>query len=94
MLHEPHEFIEFHSRHGSEVDLLLIHFPCLDMKDFPNACGSKFRQERLDTWHGITELRKQGKVRAIGATFLHCQHSKLCMSVHEACFAMLGESVS
>eukprot|EP00438_Fugacium_kawagutii_P000346 Skav204707 [mRNA] locus=scaffold3332:51063:51989:- [translate_table: standard] len=50
------------------VDLLLIHFPCLDMKDFPNACGSKLRKERLDTWHGITELRKQGKVRAIGVS--------------------------
>lgn len=50
------------------VDLLLIHTPCLDFKDFPNKCGSKLQKERLDTWHGITELRKQGKVRAIGVS--------------------------
>jgi len=50
-----------------KVDLLLIHFPCVDQQDFPNACGSKGRKERLDTWHGITQLRKNGKVRAIGA---------------------------
>eukprot|EP00438_Fugacium_kawagutii_P007903 Skav203685 [mRNA] locus=scaffold259:132859:136099:+ [translate_table: standard] len=82
------------------VDLLLIHFPCLDMKDFPNACGSKLRKERLDTWHGITELRKQGKVRAIGATCLNgssaAPQNYACriMSVDEACFVMLGESES
>eukprot|EP00434_Breviolum_minutum_P033155 symbB.v1.2.029336.t2/scaffold3199.1/size61439/6 len=50
------------------VDLLLIHFPCVDQQDFPNACGSKGRKERLDTWHGITQLRKNGKVRAIGVS--------------------------
>lgn len=50
------------------VDLLLIHTPYLDFKDFPNKCGSKLQKERLDTWHGITELRKQGKVRAIGVS--------------------------
>ena len=53
-----------------KVDLLLIHFPCVDQQDFPNACGSKGRKERLDTWHGITQLRKNGKVRAIGAFWL------------------------
>eukprot|EP00490_Sorites_sp_Unknown_P029271 CAMPEP_0114650372 /NCGR_PEP_ID=MMETSP0191-20121206/7633_1 /TAXON_ID=126664 /ORGANISM="Sorites sp." /LENGTH=309 /DNA_ID=CAMNT_0001864231 /DNA_START=92 /DNA_END=1021 /DNA_ORIENTATION=- len=50
------------------VDLLLIHKPCLDEKDFPNACGSKLRNERLNTWHGLVELREQGKVRAIGVS--------------------------
>lgn len=49
-------------------DLVLIHFPCFSFKDFPNKCGSKFKQERLDTWHGLEYLRRTGKVRAIGVS--------------------------
>jgi len=47
-------------------DLLIIHFPCPTMADFPNKCGSKFKQERLDTWRGLEYLKSTGKVRAIG----------------------------
>mmetsp|Transcript_113000 Transcript_113000/g.205477 ORF Transcript_113000/g.205477 Transcript_113000/m.205477 type:complete len:277 (+) Transcript_113000:188-1018(+) len=49
-------------------DLVLIHFPCLSFKDFPNKCGSKLKQERLDTWHGLEYLKRTGKVRAIGVS--------------------------
>jgi len=49
-------------------DLVLIHFPCKDFADFPNKCGSKFKQERLDTWRGLEFLQRQGKVRAIGVS--------------------------
>lgn len=47
-------------------DLLLIHFPCKTFADFPDKCGSKFKQERLDTWRGLEYLKSMGKVRAIG----------------------------
>ena len=71
----------------SEVDLLLIHTPCLDFQDFPNKCGSKLQKERLDTWHGITELRKQGKVRAIGVT---CLSSALFLMLYEFVWDIAG----
>merc|ERR1712124_129907 len=47
-------------------DLLLIHFPCKTFADFPNKCGSKYKQERLDRWRGLEYLKSMGKVRAIG----------------------------
>jgi len=50
------------------VDLVLIHFPCLNSSDFPNKCGGLHQQERLDTWNGLRELRAMGKVRAIGVS--------------------------
>ncbi|CAE8678346.1 unnamed protein product [Polarella glacialis] len=50
------------------LDLVLIHFPCKSMKDFPNKCGAIFRAERLDTWAGLVELRAMGKIRAIGVS--------------------------
>jgi diketogulonate reductase-like aldo/keto reductase len=49
-------------------DLVLIHFPCPSFKDFPNKCGSKFKQERLETWRGLEQLKRTGKVRAIGVS--------------------------
>ncbi|CAK9048852.1 unnamed protein product [Durusdinium trenchii] len=51
-----------------QVDLLLIHTPCLERSDFPNKCGSKLRAERLDTYRGLMELRAAGKIRAIGVS--------------------------
>eukprot|EP00928_Gymnodinium_smaydae_P042940 TRINITY_DN28872_c0_g1_i1.p1 TRINITY_DN28872_c0_g1~~TRINITY_DN28872_c0_g1_i1.p1 ORF type:complete len:331 (-),score=64.82 TRINITY_DN28872_c0_g1_i1:93-1022(-) len=52
----------------SYIDLVLVHFPCKNMSDFPNRCGSKQREERLDTWSGLRQLREQGKIRAIGVS--------------------------
>eukprot|EP00427_Karlodinium_veneficum_P065959 CAMPEP_0169317260 /NCGR_PEP_ID=MMETSP1017-20121227/6620_1 /TAXON_ID=342587 /ORGANISM="Karlodinium micrum, Strain CCMP2283" /LENGTH=242 /DNA_ID=CAMNT_0009411381 /DNA_START=33 /DNA_END=758 /DNA_ORIENTATION=- len=49
-------------------DLLLIHWPCPDMADFPNKCGKVGKQERLDTWKGLEHLKLTGKVRAIGVS--------------------------
>eukprot|EP00913_Durusdinium_trenchii_P014851 g13927.t1 len=46
------------------VDLVLIHYPCADLKDFPNKCGAAQHAERLDTWRGLQELRSAGKIRA------------------------------
>jgi diketogulonate reductase-like aldo/keto reductase len=50
------------------VDLLLVHWPCLDMKDFPNKCGEQYQKERLDTWEGLLELKKRGLIRAAGVS--------------------------
>ncbi|CAK9082092.1 9 [Durusdinium trenchii] len=50
------------------VDLVLIHYPCADLKDFPNKCGAAQHAERLDTWRGLQELRSAGKIRAIGVS--------------------------
>jgi len=49
-------------------DLLLMHWPCPDHKDFPNKCGAAGKEERLDTWRGLEELRRRGKARAIGVS--------------------------
>lgn len=46
------------------IDLVLIHFPC---KNFM-GCGSQEAAERLDTWEGLAELQKQGKIRAVGVS--------------------------
>ncbi|CAE7172851.1 P100/11E [Symbiodinium pilosum] len=50
------------------VDLLLIHFPCVDQTDFPNKCGEKGKQARIDTWQGLSDLRSMGRIRAIGVS--------------------------
>jgi len=49
-------------------DLLLMHWPCPNMSDFPNKCGPMGKEERLDTWRGLEELKRMGKVRAIGVS--------------------------
>lgn len=56
------------------VDLLLIHFPCLDKGDFPNKCGAVGRTERLATWAGLMELQKKGKIRAAGVSNYAAEH--------------------
>lgn len=50
------------------IDLVLIHFPCLDMHDFPDRCGGKGKTERLATWKGLMTLQKAGKIRAVGVS--------------------------
>lgn len=50
------------------LDLVLIHYPCLALSDFPNKCGAALQRERLDTWKGLMELRRAGKIRAIGVS--------------------------
>eukprot|EP00931_Biecheleriopsis_adriatica_P107931 TRINITY_DN82274_c0_g1_i1.p1 TRINITY_DN82274_c0_g1~~TRINITY_DN82274_c0_g1_i1.p1 ORF type:complete len:319 (-),score=56.87 TRINITY_DN82274_c0_g1_i1:73-1029(-) len=47
-------------------DLLLIHWPCPNFSDFPNKCGARGREERLDTWRGLEFLKSEKKVRALG----------------------------
>jgi len=46
------------------IDLVLVHFPC---KNFM-GCGSQEAAERLDTWEGLRELRRRGKIRAVGVS--------------------------
>lgn len=50
------------------IDLVLIHFPCINKKDFPNKCGDKNSEERLATWEGLRQLQKDGKIRAAGVS--------------------------
>lgn len=50
------------------IDLVLIHFPCLDAHDFPDKCGGKLKTERLATWKGLMTLQKAGKIRAVGVS--------------------------
>mmetsp|Transcript_119179 Transcript_119179/g.333880 ORF Transcript_119179/g.333880 Transcript_119179/m.333880 type:complete len:310 (+) Transcript_119179:78-1007(+) len=50
------------------IDLVLIHFPCAEFKLFPNKCGPQEHAERLDTWRGLLELKKAGKIRAVGVS--------------------------
>lgn len=50
------------------IDLVLIHYPCLALSDFPHKCGSALKHQRLDTWSGLRELRTAGKIRAIGVS--------------------------
>merc|ERR1719424_1430656 len=47
------------------IDLVLIHFPC---NTFSETCGKDQAKERADTWQGLVELRKQGKIRALGVS--------------------------
>lgn len=48
------------------LDLVLIHFPC--KVPAMVGCGSAQKAERLDTFKGLQELRKAGKIRAIGVS--------------------------
>lgn len=50
------------------IDLLLIHYPCKDIKMFPNKCGAVDKEARLDTWQGLMELKRAGKIRAAGVS--------------------------
>lgn len=57
------------------VDLVLIHFPCGNTSQFPDKCGpEEWRAERLATWEGLTELRKAGKIRAVGVSNYNVGH--------------------
>jgi len=48
------------------IDLVLIHFPCAVPAMI--GCGKDQAAERKDTWAGLVELRKQGKIRALGVS--------------------------
>eukprot|EP00440_Ansanella_granifera_P066196 gb/GFBE01071801.1/.p1 GENE.gb/GFBE01071801.1/~~gb/GFBE01071801.1/.p1 ORF type:complete len:325 (+),score=71.48 gb/GFBE01071801.1/:1-975(+) len=49
-------------------DLLLIHWPCPEWKDFPNNCNSTGIDDRIATWRGLEHLKSEKKVRAIGVS--------------------------
>lgn len=49
------------------LDLVLIHTPCVEHEFFPNKCGPREHEERLDTWRALLELKAAGKIRAVGA---------------------------
>lgn len=49
------------------IDLVLIHFPCKNASD-PRGCGQEEAPERKDTFEGLIELRRQGKIRAVGVS--------------------------
>lgn len=49
-------------------DLLLMHWPCPDHKDFPNKCGPAHKDERLDTWRALEDLKSSNVTRAIGVS--------------------------
>jgi len=55
------------------VDLVLIHFPCLDFKPYDH-CSEEGRAERLDTWKGLQELKSLGKIRAVGVSNYNAAH--------------------
>lgn len=48
------------------IDLVLIHFPCKGAS--MTGCGKQWAAERKDTWEGLTALRKEGKIRAVGVS--------------------------
>merc|ERR1719443_1651907 len=48
------------------IDLVLIHFPCRGVN--MTGCGSEWAAERKDTWAGLVDLRKQGRIRALGVS--------------------------
>jgi len=48
------------------IDLVLIHFPC--QLPAMTGCGSQFKAERLDTFKALVQLRKAGKIRAVGVS--------------------------
>jgi len=50
------------------IDLVLIHYPCPELWLFPNLCGSLHKSERLSTWEGLMELKKEGIIRAAGVS--------------------------
>lgn len=54
------------NKHVVNVWSALIARASQDLSDFPNKCGAALRRERLDTWQGLAELRRAGKIRAPG----------------------------
>mmetsp|Transcript_53620 Transcript_53620/g.83519 ORF Transcript_53620/g.83519 Transcript_53620/m.83519 type:complete len:327 (+) Transcript_53620:37-1017(+) len=48
------------------IDLVLIHFPC--PASLFTGCGKEYANERRDTYEGLAELRKQGRIRAVGVS--------------------------
>lgn len=62
---------------GTEyVDLLLMHYPCLEgWPDPRDACSAEDgAAERLATWHAMEELQREGKARHIGVSNFHLRH--------------------
>jgi len=55
------------------IDLVLIHKPCINGKPFLGPCPDQ-KPERLDTFQGLLELRKQGKIRAVGVSNYNGDH--------------------
>jgi diketogulonate reductase-like aldo/keto reductase len=49
------------------IDLVLIHFPCVEFW-ITGVCGGLNRAQRVATWEGLIELQQMGKVRAIGVS--------------------------
>merc|ERR1712232_765008 len=49
------------------IDLVLIHFPC-KAPLFQNCGRGEYKDERLDTWRGLKQLRAEGKIRAVGVS--------------------------
>lgn len=50
------------------IDLVLIHFPCLNKK------ADEWHAERLATWEGLAELQSAGKIRAVGVSNYNTIH--------------------
>jgi len=50
------------------IDLVLIHSPCLAREDQFDKCGDALKGARLETWQGLVELVKAGKIRAAGVS--------------------------
>jgi len=51
------------------LDLVLIHFPCKEMiQPGHPPCSPEAARQRLDTWAGLADLRKDGKIRALGVS--------------------------
>lgn len=62
------------------IDLVLIHFPCVNVTD----CTQESADQRRDTWAGLVELRKQGKIRALGVSNYDAdQVSEIKAAFHE-----------
>lgn len=57
------------------VDLVLIHFPCKDKRQFPDKCGrDEWHDERMETWEGLMDLQRAGKIRAAGVSNYNTEH--------------------
>lgn len=64
------------------VDLLLMHYPCLEgWPDPRDACSAEDgAEERLATWRAMEELLRQGKARHIGVSNFHLRHLRRLMA--------------
>jgi len=56
------------------IDLMLIHYPCPNISDFPDKCGSEGHLERLETWKGLALQQSVGKIRAVGVSNFNTEH--------------------